>query len=293
VITGCHGRRLEVTIEAYFNPDFKMPQMIIFGLITLAAMAISLFLIYGVTVLVEKTSRRRGRDYDEEYSIRDAFVDKSQRFFEMIIAGTSVLSFSCAYVILNHLNTLEQTGVMGSLTAGERAFFELWAEGKDFLLLLLILISCVINTLLDSAIIPLKRITRDEKATMRMLAMFFVIILLLYLNYIGDESQYSPVMMYYFGLMVGRFVYFDASFGDFIKALKNMFINLPYMLLNLVLTGGLSFLGFSLGYFLERNYYIMGVFYTHMFMLISIFLIHLIWMIRMLYYKGSRKTRKV
>ncbi len=282
-----------MTIEAYFNPDFKMPQMIIFGLITLAAMAISLFLIYGVTVLVEKTSRRRGRDYDEEYSIRDAFVDKSQRFFEMIIAGTSVLSFSCAYVILNHLNTLEQTGVMGSLTAGERAFFELWAEGKDFLLLLLILISCVINTLLDSAIIPLKRITRDEKATMRMLAMFFVIILLLYLNYIGDESQYSPVMMYYFGLMVGRFVYFDASFGDFIKALKNMFINLPYMLLNLVLTGGLSFLGFSLGYFLERNYYIMGVFYTHMFMLISIFLIHLIWMIRMLYYKGSRKTRKV
>ena len=125
------------------------------------------------------------------------------------------------------------------------------------------------------------------------LAMFFVIILLLYLNYIGDESQYSPVMMYYFGLMVGRFVYFDASLGDFIVALKNMFINLPYMLLNLALTGGLSFVGFFLGYFLERNYYIMGVFYTHIFMLICIFIIHLIWMIRMLYYKGSKKKRKV
>ncbi len=262
--------------------------MLVFFLITFAAIGVGLLFIYGVTVFVNKNSDRR-RDYDEEVSLQDAFVDKCQRFFEMIIAGTSVLSFSCAYVILNHVNALEQSGAMGSLTQNERAFFTLWVEGKDFLLLLLILVSCIINTLLDTCIIPLKKITRAEKATMRMLAMFFVIILLLYLNYIGDESQYSPVMMYYFGLMVGRFVYFDASFGDFLVALKNMFFNLPYMLLNLALTGGLAFLGFTLGYFLERNYYIMGVFYTHIFMLICIFLIHLVWMIRMLYYRGSRK----
>ena len=280
-----------MTIEAYLNPDFTIIRKTIFGLITFAAVGISLLFIYGVTLLVDRKKRSRYEDDPyEEGTLQDAFVDKAQRFFEMMIAGTSVLSFSCAYVILNHVNALAQSGAMGSLTGYEKTFFDLWAEGKDFMLLLLILISCIINTLLDSVIIPLKRITRQEKATMRMLAMFFVIILLLYLNYIGDESQYSPVMMYYFGLMVGRFVYFDASFGDFIAALRNMFFNLPYMLLNLALTGGLSFLGFTLGYFLERNYFIMGVFYTHIFMLISIFLIHLIWMIRMLYYK--KETRK-
>ncbi len=282
-----------MTVEAYLNPDFTLLKMLIFGLITLAAIGLSLLLIYGVTILVDKASDKRYSDYDEEVSLEDAFVDKCQRFFEMIIAGTSVLSFSCAYVILNHISALKQSGVMGNLTDIENTLFDLWAEGKDFILLLLILVSCIINTILDSCIIPLKKITRAEKATMRMLAMFFVIILLLYLNYIGDESQYSPVMMYYFGLMVGRFVYFDASLGDFIVALKNMFINLPCMLLNLALTGGLSFVGFFLGYFLERNYYIMGVFYTHIFMLICIFIIHLIWMIRMLYYKGSKKKRKV
>ncbi len=268
-----------MTIEAYLNEDFTLIKKLIFFLITCAAIAISLVLIYAVTVLVEKSSRRRYREDEEEYALQDAFVDKCQRFFEMIIAGTSVLSFSCAYVIINHVYSLVQSGAAGSLTDNETALVALWSEGKDFMLLLLILISIVINTVLDYLIIPLRRITRAEKATMRMLAMFFVIIVLSYLNYIGDESQYGPVMMYYFGLMVGRFVYFDASFKDFLEALKNMFFNLPYMLLNLLLTGGLCFLGFKLGYFLERNYYIMGVFYTHLFLLIAIFIIHIIWMI--------------
>ena len=75
--------------------------MLVFFLITFAAIGVGLLFIYGVTVLVNKNSDR-SRDHDEEVSLRDAFVDKCQRFFEMIIAGTSVLSFSCAYVILNH-----------------------------------------------------------------------------------------------------------------------------------------------------------------------------------------------
>ncbi len=278
-----------MTIEAYYNPDFTFPKKLLFLLITAVGIAVSILFIYGVSYLVEKSSRGRRNLYINEVSLKDAFVDKCQRFFEMIIAGTSVLSFSCAYVVINHVYSLIQSGAMGGLTDVEKTLVEAWSEGKDFVLLLLILISCVINTLLDSLIIPLKRITRAEKATMRMLAMFFVIILLLYLNYIGDESQYSPVMMYYFGLMVGRFVYFDASFKDFLAALKNMFFNLPYMLLNLLLTGGLSILGFKLGFFLERNYYIMGVFYTHIFMLIVIFVIHLVWMISS--YKSDRSVR--
>ena len=81
-------------------------------------------------------------------------------------------------------------------------------------------------------------------------------------------------MMYYLGLMVGRFVYFDASFVDFLKAMKNMLLNLPILALGLTVSGSLTFLGFSLGYFLERNYYIMGVFYTHIFLLVVVFLFY-------------------
>jgi hypothetical protein len=77
---------------------------------------------------------------------------------------------------------------------------------------------------LDGFIIRLKVLTSEEKATMRMLAMFYVILILMYLNNIGDESEYGPVMMYYFGLMIGRFVYFDASFKDFVINIKVILI---------------------------------------------------------------------
>ena len=265
-----------MSVEAYLNPDFTVGKKLLFLLVTAALLGIGIGFIYLVSLLV------LGRDIpvgNRKQAVLGALEDKVQRFFEMIIAGTSVMSFSCAYVIINHVNTLVQSGVAGNLTPVEQRLIEAWAEGKDFVLLLLICLSCVINTILDSLIIPLKKLSKAEKATMRMLAMFYVIILLMYLNYIGDESQYSPVMMYYFGLMIGRFVYFDASFKDFLEALKNMFFNLPYMALSLALTGALCAFGFGVGYFLERNYFIMGIFYTHLFMLVCIFVIHLVWMI--------------
>ncbi len=276
-----------MTISAYLNPDFTWDKKLIFLLVTFAAIGISMGFIYLATRLV--LNRALGGSVRRR-ALRNAFVDKSQRFFEMLIAGTSVLSFSCSYVIINHVYDLVQKGIATNLNSTEQMLVEMWSEGKDFVLLLLILLSCVINTVLDSFIIPLKKMTREEKATIRMLAMFYVIIILMYLNLIGDESQYSPVMMYYFGLMVGRFVYFDASFKDFLLALKNMFFNLPYMVLTLSLTGILCYFGFSMNFLLERNYYIVGIFYTHLFMLVCVFIIHLIWLISNI---GSGKTRPV
>lgn len=265
-----------MTFEAYTNPDFTMGKKLIFLLLSFAGMGIALLLIYGVaSLMTEKDMPKRLRRRE----LNGMFVDKSQRLFEMLIAGTSVMSFSCAYVIINHVYSLVQSGVAGNLTEIERRLVEVWSDGKDFVLLLLICLSCVINTILDTFIIPLKKITREEKATIRMLAMFYVIVILMYLNCIGDESQYSPVMMYYYGLMIGRFVYFDASFKDFLTALKNMFFNLPYMALTLTLSGLLCFFGFKMGYLLERNYFIVGIFYTHLFLLVCIFVIHIIWMI--------------
>lgn len=273
-----------MSVSKYLNPDFTLGKKLIFLLLTFVLIGISLSLIYASVLLTDKKCPSEGSRRSRIYR---GFVDKSQRFFEMIIAGTSVLSFSCSYVIINHLCDLINSGAAGRLTSTEQMLFDAWTEGKDFVLLLLICLSCVINTILDTFILPLKKITREEKATIRMLAMFYVIIILMYLNYIGDESQYSPVMMYYFGLMVGRFVYFDASFKDFLNALRNMFFNLPYLLVTLLLIGALCLFGFNMGYLLERNYYIMGVFYTHLFILICIFIIHICWII----YDKTRRAR--
>ena len=181
------------------------------------------------------------------------------------------MSFACAYVIINHVYSLAHTA--GYSYEYFKDFINLMDNWKDFVLLILICTSCVLNTILDKLIIPLKKIAREDKATVRMLAMFYVIIILLCLNVIGDESEYSPVMMYYLGLMVGRFVYFDASFLDFLGALKNMFFKLPLLVLGMALSGLLCFFGFQAGYLLERNYFIVGIFYTHLFLLLAVFII--------------------
>ncbi|WP_027217848.1 hypothetical protein [Butyrivibrio fibrisolvens] len=255
-----------MTLKAYINPDFTLGEKFIFFIIALVGILLCTF---GARLVTRLVAGGRSSDKNELLIKADSNVEL---FYEMIISGTSVMSFAVSYVVCNHIYSLIQTS--GESGAGWMLFYNIWSDGKDFALLLLICLSCVLNTILDKIVIPLKVIDRDKKATVRMLSMFYVIIILVYLNIIGDESEYSPVMMYYLGLMIGRFVYFDASFKDFVIALKNMFVNLHLLIMGLILTGVLCYIGFSAGYLLERNYYIVGIFYTHLFMLIAVFVLH-------------------
>ncbi len=259
-----------MTIDAYLNPDFTTGDKLTFLALALMGILLCVFVILGgvrLSVLGLKKKAKRRAIYERSHN-------RVQRFYEMIISATSVMSFSCAYVIINHIYSVLQGEVGSAEYEKFSAFVTIWEGGKDFVLLLLICLSCVLNTVLDKLIVPLKKVDKDEKATVRMLGMFYVIFILLYLNTIGDESQYSPVVLYYLGLMIGRFVYFDASFLDFISALKNMVKNIYLLILGLLLTGLLCYFGFSNGYFLERNYYIVGAFYTHLFMLAAVFILH-------------------
>ena len=257
-----------MTLDAYLNPDFSTPEKIIFFILSLAGIIVCNILIIAGTGFVFLFSKDR-KDRNKK---NNRILDTVQMFYEMIISATSVMSFACAYVIFNHVYSLVTSE--GTQIEYLKIFADTWEQWKDFILLLLILLSCVLNSLLDGLFIPLKRIRKETKASIRMLAMFYAIIVLICLNFYGDESEYSPVMMYYLGLMVGRFVYFDASFGDFLTALRNVLMKSPLLLLGLSLSGGLCCIGFKAGYFLERNYYIVGVFYTHLFLLAAVFILH-------------------
>lgn len=273
-----------MTLKAYINPDFTLGEKLIFFLIALVGILLCTF---GARLVTSLIAGGRNCNKNELLIKADSNVEL---FYEMIISGTSVMSFAVSYVVCNHIYSLIQTS--GESGAGWMLFYNVWSDGKDFALLLLICLSCVLNSILDKIIIPLKVIDRDKKATVRMLSMFYVIIILVYLNIIGDESEYSPVMMYYLGLMIGRFVYFDASFKDFVTALKNMFVNLHLLIMGIILTGVLCYIGFSAGYLLERNYYIVGIFYTHLFMLIAVFVLHHGYTILKMFRKpGQHNTR--
>ena len=252
-----------MTVDAYLNPDFTLQQKLIF----LAAAFAGVLLCDALIIVASRASAG-------SYHGGKKAKNRVQRFYEMMISATSVMSFACAYVIINHIYSSLQ-GMEGSAEyASFGPLISAWEGGRDFVLLLLICLSCVLNTLLDRLVIPLKKIDKEEKASIRMLGMFYAIIILAYLNVIGDEREYSPVMMYYLGLMVGRFVYFDASFMDFLNAIGNAFKNALLLIMGLILTGALCYLGFNAGYLLERNYYIVGVFYTQLFILAAVFILH-------------------
>lgn len=259
-----------MTVDAYLNPDFTTREKLIFLTLAFAGVILCVLVILGgvrlSTLGLKKKARRR--------AIYERSHNRVQRFYEMIISATSVMSFACAYVIINHIYTILQGEVGSEEYMRFSTFINIWESGKDFVLLLLICLSCVLNTILDKIFIPLKRIDKSEKATVRMLGMFYVIFILAYLNNVGDASEYNPVVLYYLGLMVGRFIYFDASFLDFIESLKNMVKNIYLLILGLLLTGLLCYFGFSQGYLLERNYYIVGAFYTHLFMMTAVFILH-------------------
>ncbi len=266
-----------MSLDAYLNPEFTTPKKLLFFALSLAGIIIcNLLIICGTKFAFLFSGKDKSRNTQNE-----KIQAGVQMFYEMIISATSVMSFACAYVVLNHVYALVTSE--GISTGYFKDFVNIWENWKDFILLLLILLSCVLNSILDMIFIPLKKIGKENKATIRMLAMFYAIIVLLCLNVYGDESEYNPVMMYYLGLMVGRFVYFDASFGDFLNALKNVFLKSPLLLLGLALSGGLSFVGFNAGFFLERNYYIVGVFYTHVFLLAAVFILHLSHIVQLIF----------
>ncbi len=259
-----------MTIQSYINPEFDWTRKLIFFLLAFGGILLCDLLVIWRSASV---ANRQGGP-DRKAFFFDRAENRVQCFYEMMISGTSVLFFSCAYVVCNHLYSLIEADPY-SVSEGLSFFYKAWGDGKDFILLFLICLSCLLNTFLDRLIIPLKTITKEERASIRLLAMFYVILILVVLNIIGDESEYGPVMMYYLGLMIGRFVYFDASFTDFLAAMKNAIMNLPMLLMGLALVAALSCFGFQAEYLLERNYFIVGVFYTHLFILLAIFIIHL------------------
>ncbi len=260
-----------MTIDAYINPDFGWKEKLIFLLVTLLGVVICILLI--TTAVAISVSLMKAESFKKKKEFYERAHNRVQLFYEMIISGTSVLSFSCAYVIINHIYA-KAKDLGETVSPGLDAFLNLWSQGKDFILLLLICLSCFLTSLLDRLVIPLKKADRSEKACVRMLAMFYCILILIRLNNIGDESEYSPVMIYYLGLIVGRFVYFDASLRDFLQALWNMFKKIYLLILGLALTGLLCLFGFRMEYLLEKNYYIVGAFYTHLFMLTAVFILH-------------------
>ncbi len=246
-----------MTFSEYWAHYTDVRKMLMFLALSLAFSVICVFYILMIVFVEARFADRSERKqiyYEKAH-------DTIQRFYEMVFSGASILSFLAIYYLIDRFSP-------------EGDFREFWDRYKDMLLLLMICLSIVFNNILDRLIIPLKKITKEERGSVRLLGMLYVILIFAYIKFIYENDNYDGFIMYFLGLMIGRFIYFDASFRDGIKTLLDALKNFPLLILGLAYTGFMAYTGFTSGYLLVGNGVLVSTFIAHVFMIVAIFIIH-------------------
>lgn len=241
------------TYSYYIEHYFHMPDFLIFLALAMVLMGIVFFVFF----LYAKGTNKKEKKLEHE------FYYLSERFYELIFSGGSIIGFMAGYYLINRF-----------LTGG--SFKVIWDTYKDYLLLLFMIISILVNSFLDHVVLRVKHLDRDAMASIRLTGMLYMIIIFAYIKFIYEDNNYDMFIAYFLTLMIGRFVYFDASFLDFLQCIKRAAANIPMMLMALAYLGIMCLYGYSTGYLLKHNGVITNIFFTHLFMIVAMFVTHFI-----------------
>lgn len=249
----------------YVKHYFTLPDCIIFLVLALVLLAV----VYAAFYIYSKGRFKNPRKIQHE------FFSLTERFYELIFSGGSIIGFMAAYYLINRF-----------VTSG--AFYQFWSDYKDYLLLVFMIISILVNTFFDHVLVPLKRLDRDEMASIRLTGMLYMILIFCYIKFIYEDNNYDMFITYFLTLMIGRFVYFDASFKDFLHCIKQAAANIPIMIMGLTYLGILCLYGYSTSYLLKHNGVITNIFFCHLYIVVAIFVLHFI---PEIYFKKKEKER--
>ena len=242
-----------MTYAEYVKHYFTLPDCIIFLVLALVLLAV----VYAAFYIYSKGRFKNPRKMQHE------FFSLTERFYELIFSGGSIIGFMAAYYLINRF-----------VTSG--AFYQFWSDYKDYLLLVFMIISILVNTFFDHVLVPLKRLDRDEMASIRLTGMLYMILIFCYIKFIYEDNNYDMFITYFLTLMIGRFVYFDASFKDFLHCIKQAAANIPVMIMGLTYLGILCLYGYSTSYLLKHNGVITNIFFCHLYIVVAIFVLHFI-----------------
>lgn len=242
-----------MSYSEYVAHYFQLPQCIIFALLT----GVLLGIVYLIFYLYAKGTKKNDDYFEQE------FFSLSERYYELIFSGGSIIGFMAVYFLIN-------------LFLKSGPFKEIWDSYKDYLLLIFMIISILLNSFCDHVLVRLKHLDRDAMASIRLTGMAYMILILCYLKFIYESANYDTLIAYFLTLMIGRFVYFDASFKDFLNCIKNAAANIPIMIMALINLAILCAYGYSTGYLLKHNGVITNIFFVHLYVIVMIFILHFI-----------------
>ena len=245
-----------MTFSEYLDHYIVPGRMLTFLGLAIACTVVSVLIIILASSLGAKGKTKAAK----KRAFNKHATNLTERYYEMIFSATSILSFLSAYYLIERFVT-------------EGTFHDFWAEHSDMLLLVMIILSCVINSIFDRILIPLKNVTTTEKGSVRLIGMLYIILIFVYIKFIYENNNYDGFIIYFLGLMVGRYAYFDSSFTDFVTTIRNASHNIPLLLLGLANTAVMCLYGFTSKYLLRSNGVLVSTFFAHIFLVIAIFIV--------------------
>ncbi len=261
-----------MTAADYFKHYISLPDAAIFfgialGLVLIINLIMFLFSHAGsgkyAADALENTSVSTFKEnyaYEKKLYVYHRFQNLTQKFYEIVFSGNCILFFMTVYYLIERFYNVQP-------------YKSLFTKYSSFLLLLLIILSCILNTFLDKCLIRLNYLEDEERSSIRILGMLYMLIIFAYIKYIYKNDNYDMYIVYFLGLIIGRFVYFDASFKDFAVNIGRAAANIPVMLLALACTGIMSYYGFGNGFLIKHIGVVTNVFIIHIFLCAAIFIV--------------------
>ncbi len=247
----------------YVSHYFDFKNIGIFMLVSL----IGLVAVLAIVLFTAKLQMRKRLNYDRlserdvaelarAHRIRE--IGMIESFFEMTFSSTSVLLFLSLYYIID--------------ARIPQAFFY-WNKYQDVILLLFLILSVFFTGWLDSFFVSLEYLSSEQKSSVRLVSSFYIILILMYIKFIYDDSNYDALILYFVSLAIGRFVYFDFTVEDFVSTLQKLVHNLYLLILMGCYSGFVCWFGFHVGFLLTSNGVIVSTLLAHLFMDASIFIL--------------------
>ncbi|MEE3420590.1 MAG: hypothetical protein VZR02_05750 [Lachnospiraceae bacterium] len=246
-------------IQHYFNWK-NAGQFLLVAFVGLAA-------VLAIIVSIAKAERSRAiQNLDlENREDRRAYKHIRKRpymiiesFYEMVFSSTSILTFLALYYIIDEKMPEVAT---------------IWHKYQDVFLLLFICLSVFMTAWLDMILVKLTHLTPEQKGGVRLVSTIYVVVILLYIRFIYEDTNYNELIMYFITLAVGRFIFFDFTVKDFQNLCHQVAQNLPLLVLMLVYSGLVCWYGFHVQFLLKSNGVIISVLIAHIFMDLSIFVV--------------------
>lgn len=247
----------------------EMPQALVF-------FVLSFLLVTGVVALLVFVAAKSRDDTESFYHRAYRYTEE---FYEITFADTAILLFISTYVLIDWYTV-------------NPAIRGLWDNYGDFLLLAFLVCASLFNTVLDHWFVPLRHVEASMRSSMRMASMVYLTVLFIYIKYIYEDDNYDAIIIYFIGMMIGRFVYFDATFHDFVEAMKQLRYTLAFVGLALLTTAVLALYGFHTQYLLKTNSVVISLLIAHLHMDLAIFILARTHFITLFTGREQKKTQR-